>query len=173
MNGRNEENLKELFEKFLNSEQAARAADDIQKAEQILSDNPAPQPDDMVLADIKTEISGALVHSKVNVFRRGIYRTAAVAAAVIILAVISVKLFEKGGDEPQRVITASMIPAAIWEGEDFAEDDVEIAMLAAEIEQIEGEMLALRLGENGGNGDIAVTELEMELIETNSDFWKG
>ena len=34
-------------------------------------------------------------------------------------------------------------------------------------------MLALQLGENGGNGDIAVTELEMDLIETNSDFWKG
>jgi len=98
MNGRNEENLKELFEKFLNSEQAERAADDIQKAEQILSEHPAPQPDDIVLADIKTEISGALVRSKVNVFRRRIYRTAAVAAAVIILAVISVKVFEKGGD---------------------------------------------------------------------------
>ena len=173
MNGRNDENLKELFEKFLNSEQAERAADDIQKAEQILSEHPAPQPDDMVLADIKMNISGALVRSKINVFRRRIYRTVAVAAAVIILAVISVKVFEKGGDEPQRVITASMIPAAIWEGEDFAEDDAEIAMLAAEIEQIESEILALRLGENGGNGDIAVTELEMELIETNSDFWKG
>ncbi len=173
MNGRNDENLKELFEKFLNSEQAERAADDIQKAEQILSDNPAPLPDDILLADIKTEIAGALVRSKINVFRRRVYRTAAVAAAVIILAVISVKVFEKGGDEPQRVITASMIPAAIWESGDFTEDDAEIAMLAAEIEQIESEMLALRLGEDGGNGDIAVTELEMELIETNSDFWKG
>ena len=173
MNGRTEENLKELFEKFLNSEQAERAANDIQKAEQILSDNPAPQPDDILLADIKMNITRALVRSRVNIFRRRIYRTAAIAAAVIILAVISVKVFKKGSDEPQRVITASMIPAAIWEDEDFAEDDAEIAMLAAEIEQIESEILALRLGENGGNGDIAVTELEMELIETNSDFWKG
>ena len=173
MNNRNKEDLKELFEKFLASEEAERAGDDLQKVEQILSEHPAPQPDDTLLADIKMNISRALVRSKVNVFRRRIYRAAAVAAAVIILAVISVKVVEKAGDEPQRVITASMIPAAIWESEDFAEDDAEIAMLAAEIEQIESEILALRLGENGGNGDISVTEVEMELVETNSDFWKG
>ena len=173
MSGRNDENLKELFEKFLEFEQAEEAAEDIQKAEQIFSNNPAPLPDDTVLADIKVKISTALVHKKADVFRRRIYRTAAVAAAVIILTVISVKLSEKDGDKSQRVVTASAIPAAIWEVEDFVEDDAELATLAVEIEQIEREMLALRLSENGGNGDISVTELEMELIETNSDFWKG
>ena len=113
MNGRNKENLKGLFERFLDYRQAEEAAEDIQKAEQILSDNPAPLPDDILLADIKMKISGALVHKKAEVFRRRIYRTAVVAAAVIILAVISVKVFEKGGDEPQRVVTASIVPVAI------------------------------------------------------------
>ena len=172
MNGRNEENLKELFEKFLNAEQANKAVEDVQKAEQILQEHAAPEPDGKVIADIKAEIAGALSRRKANVFRRIVYKAGVVAAVVIIVAVISVKLFEKGGGESEGVSYASKIAEVIWEGDDIA-DDAELAILTAEIEQIEDEVLALRLGENGGNGSIAITELEMELIEINSDFWKG
>jgi hypothetical protein len=63
--------------------------------------------------------------------------------------------------------------AVIWESEDISADDANLATLIAETEEIEGEMLALELGENGGNGSGSLTELEMELEEINSDFWKG
>ena len=47
-------------------------------------------------------------------------------------------------------------------------------IFATEIEQIEDELMSLQLGEDDGNGDSKITELEMELIEiNNSDFWKG
>jgi len=32
---------------------------------------------------------------------------------------------------------------------------------------------ALQSGEDTANGDSTIAELEMELIEINSDFWKG
>jgi len=47
-----------------------------------------------------------------------------------------------------------------------------LAILAAEIEQIEGRVLTLQLGENGVNGDRELIELEMRLIALDSDFWK-
>ncbi len=173
MKSQNEENLKELFEKFLNSKQAEQIEQDIRKGEQILREHPASEPDSKLIANIKAEVGKAVLRKKTNVFRRMVYKSAVVAAAVIILAAISIGLFEKGGGESERVETFSIIPAAIWESEHLADDDVDLAILTAEIEQIESDLLAVQMGENGGNGHEAVTELEMELIEINSDFWKG
>ena len=174
MNGQNEENLKELFERFAGAEQAERAAEDFRKAEQILSKYPAPVPDDALIAEIKSEIVEAILPRQVNVFRRISYKTAVVAAAAIVIAAISVKLLEKGGGGPGRA-TASMISEALWDSNDISADYLELATFTAEIEQIESEVLTLELGENGGNGDRAVSELEMELIEIEiaGDFWKG
>lgn len=172
MNGRNEENLKDLFEKFLDSEQAERNAEDIRKGEEILREHAAPKPDDEVIADIKAEIARELLGRERRVSKQVVYKVAAVAAAFVILATVSVKLFEKGGEQ-QKVATASMLPSVLWDSEDIAADDVDLAILTAEIEEIESEALALELGENGGNGLAELAELEMELMEIDSDFWKG
>jgi hypothetical protein len=168
MNGRNEENLKELFERFVEAEQAEKAAEDIRKGEQILRENPTPQPSDELIANIKTEIAASLLYKKENAFRRTAYKTMAVAAGFILLAVIGVKLFEKGKGEAERVASDSTAPKAVWESESLADET-----LTDEIEQVENDLLAMQFGENGGNGYEAVTELEMELTEINSDFWKG
>ena len=50
---------------------------------------------------------------------------------------------------------------------------MELLTLIAELEQVEDEILALQSDQVNGNGSKAVTELELELIEINSDFWKG
>lgn len=178
MINRNEENLKELFERFVDSEQAQRAVEDIRKAEQILRENPAPQPKDELIAEIKSEIGAELLRSrttKTSIFRKTTYKIAAVAAAVIFFSAISIKFFQKADipDERGSIMYASIIPASIWESDDIATDDTDLAILNAEVEQIEGEVLALQSAQSEGNGQRAVIELEMELIEIESDFWKG
>ena len=173
MNGRSEENVKELFERFVNTGQAEEAEQDIRKGEQILREHPVSEPDGELIADIKAEVGKAVLRRKAKVFRRMVYKSAVIAASVIFLAAIGIKLFEKGGGESERVIAASILPAAIWESERLADDDADLATLIAEIEQIESDLLAVQVGENGGNGHEAVTELEVELIEINGDFWKG
>ena len=173
MDARNEENLKELFEKFLDSRQAEEAAADVRRGEQLLREHPGPGPDDRLIADIKAKIAETLLRRKADTFKRMAYRAAAIAAVFILVAVISVKLFEKGGGESHKVQYASIIPTAIWESDDIASDDVDLAILTDEIDEIEGEALAVELGENGTNGSSAIAELEMELMEINSNFWKG
>jgi len=165
MNGQNE-NLKELFERFVEGEQAERAAEDIRKGEQILGENPAPQPDEELIADIKAEIAVSLYHKKQDTLRRTAYKMMAVAAGFMLLAVVSVKLFEKGGVGPEKTINSPVALKAVW---DNSADET----LTAEIEQIESDLVAMQSGENSSNGDEAVTELEMKLTETNGDFWKG
>jgi intein/homing endonuclease len=168
INGETEENLKNLFERFLDAEQAKEAVEDVAKAERILCKYPAPEPDGELIVNIKAEIAASLLGKKENAFRRIVYKTMAVAAGFILLAAIGVKLFEKGGGEPERPASDSTAPKAVWESENLADET-----LTDEIEQVERDLLAVQFGEGGGNGYEAVTELETELIEINGDFWKG
>ncbi len=173
MNDENQENLKELFEKFLDAEQAESCTEDVQKAEEILSEHPAPEPDAMLIANIKAEIAMRLPAKRAYVFKHIAYKVACAAAAVIFITAIGLRLFDKGGVEPNGVQYATIIPTAIWESDDITAADADLVIFTAEIEQIEDEVLTLQLGEDDGNGDRSVSELEMELIQINSDFWKG
>ncbi len=173
MENRNHENLRELFEKFFDAEQAESCVEDVQKAEQIFREHPAPEPDDMLIANIKAEIAMRLQAARAHRFRRIIYEVAGAAAAIIIVAAVSLQLFEKDAPGPGGTVYASLIPTAIWESDDIAADDEDLAVFTAQIEQIEDEVQALQSGEDTGNGDSTIAELEMELIEINSDFWKG
>jgi hypothetical protein len=171
MDEQNHENLREFLEKFLGPKEAEQAADDIHKGEQMLAEYPAPQPDAVLLASIKRKMADALSNEGENNFSRVFYKMVSVAAVLIFLTVISVMLFTNGRTE--KLTGDLVMTAAIWESEDIAADDANLATLIAQTEEIESEMLALQLGENGGNGGGSLTELEMELEQINSDFWKG
>jgi hypothetical protein len=166
MKTQNEENLKGLFERFVDAEQAEMCAEDVREGEQILGEHPAPEPRKELIDEIKAEVAGALAGRKANALRRAVYKIA-VAAVIIVVGAVGVRLFERGGE------ACEIISSEIWESENIAADDIDLATLTAEIEEMEGEALALQLGENGGNGGGELTELEMELIEINNNFWKG
>ena len=172
MNGRNNENMKELFEKFMDAEQAESCLEDVQKAEQILREHPAPEPDSMLIANIKAEIAMRLPAGRIYTFKQIAYKAIRIAAAVIFLSAIGLRLFEKDDESGTAVYIAAVIPTAIWESNDITTDDENLSIFTTEIEQIEEELLALQLGENLRNGDRSVSELEMELVAINSDFWK-
>lgn len=171
MDEQNHENLREFLEKFLVPKEAEQAAEDIHKGEQMLGEYPAPQPDEMLLASIKRKMADAFSYEGENSFSRVFYKIVSVAAVVIFLTVISLMVFTNGGTE--KLTGDLVMTAEIWESEDIAADDANLSTLIAQAEEIESEMLALELGENGGNVVGSLTELEMELEEINSDFWKG
>lgn len=174
MDDQNQENLKELFAKFFDAEQAESCLDDFRKAEQILSEHPAPEPDDTLIANIKAEMMVSLASRKAKRSRRRLYEAAGIAAAIVILAIVSVQML-KTSDIPSAngVYTASILPTAIWESDDIAADDEDLAVFTAEIEQIEYEVRTLESGEDASESESSVTELEVELEEINTDFWKG
>lgn len=173
MEDQNQENLTELFRKFFDATQTESCIEDIQKAEQILRENPAPEPDNLLVANIKAEIAVRLPVRRAELSRRRTYRVVAAAASIIVLAAVSLQLFDKNDDGPGGTAYASLIPTAIWESDDIAADDANLAVFVAEIEQIKDEVLTLESGEDTSNGDSTLAELEMELIEIEGDFWKG
>ena len=173
MNNQKQENLKQLLEKFGNAEQAEQAIADFQKAERILSENSPAGPDDMLIADIKAKIDSKLPAAKAFNFRHIAYKTATVAAVVVIASAIGIKLLEKDTERPQRIYKAAIIPNAIWETDNIAADDSLLATLSDEIEQIEADFLSIHFGENQTNGAEDLAELEDELYVIDSTFWKG
>ena len=173
MDEQKRENLKELFEKFFDAEQAQKQLEDVREAERIIEQYPAPEPDDMLIANIKAEIAMRLPAQRTHIYNRTVYRIASVAAAIIILAAIGLNVFEKDITEQQPVARADIIPRAIWDSEDIVIDDMDLANYATQIDQIESDFMALQAGEDGFEGDNTIMELELELMETEGDFWKG
>ncbi|UCC97283.1 MAG: hypothetical protein JSW66_15725 [Phycisphaerales bacterium] len=171
MDNQNRENLKELVERFFEAEQAGSCIEDFRKAEQILREHPAPSPDDMLLADIKAEIAMRLPARRARLLRHKLWEAAGIAATIAVLALFGTQLFDKPSEQP--AFRAALIPAAIWESNNIAADDADLAVFSTEIEQINDELTALESGEDTTDADSTIAELEMELIEINSDFWKG
>jgi len=172
MKDRDTENLAELFERFFDAEQASSSLEDVLEGERILRNNPAPEPDDMLIANIKAEIAMRLPIKKAQLARRRTYRRVAAAAAIVIIASIGARLFNSGSPGPQRLAAASLIPTAIWESNNIAVDDDNLAVFAAQIEQIENEVTALDAGDGIRDSGRSVEEMEIELIVASSDFWK-
>jgi hypothetical protein len=171
MNDQDREDLKGLVEKFFGAGQAESCLEDFQEAEQILREHPAPRPDEMLISNIKAEIAMRLPTRRAEIFRHRVWEAAGVAAAVAIVALLSVRLLQR--PDQQRGFYASLLPTALWESNNISADDTDLAVFTAEIEQIRSEVLALESGEDTADPDSAVTELEMELVEISSDFWKG
>jgi hypothetical protein len=170
MNDRNEENLRELFERFVSTEEAESGIEDFIKAERILDEYPAPEPDKELVVAIKSEIAEAIRLRKEHTFRRFAYRLAPVAAVLIILASVSIKLYVRDSRLEGDVW---MMPPAVWDSENVAADDMDLAVFTAEVDQLEIEFTTLERAENGGNGQSDVSELEMDFVAISNDIWEG
>lgn len=169
----NKENLEELFEKFGSPKEAKAAAEDVYEGERILAETATPEPDGGLIASIKTRVDETISQRTEIALRYRVYKTIAVAAVFILITGIGIKLFEEEDIVPKVIPAVSIMADSIWESEYLFEDDEHLSTLAAEIEQIENDLITIQLGENGGNGGGLLTELEMEFMEINGDFWKG
>jgi hypothetical protein len=166
-----DENLKELFNKFYAEAESAGAQDDILRGEQIIADNPAPQPDAHLISDIKARVRSELARRE----KRGVFTylraTVTAAAAVLIIGVTVFMIHRVERQSPPNVAEGT-IPSGIWESEDLMNDDVGLAVLAANIDAVEDEVLALRFSD-GSDETINLDEVEIDVLEISDDFWKG
>ncbi len=124
-----------------------------------------------MITGIKAEVKREVLRKKAVSFR-AIYRSAAVAAAVVISITIGVKLLEKN-HKAEKPILSSSVSTTTGANNYITADDNNLEILVAEADQIKDEIMAMQLNENGDDEYGDVTELEMIFTEINSDFWKG
>lgn len=168
MKNRDQDNLKELFERFMPSSDAEAAAREVHAGEQLLRDHPAPTPRPEIIFGIKLQMANALpkqLHTS-----HPLYRLLAAVAAVIVVALIG--FYVRTPQSGPTMSHAALIPTAIWESDNIASDDLDIAYFASEIQHIEAQVRALEAGDSESTGAGALDEVEMELMRINTEFWK-
>ena len=109
------ENLRELIEKFMDAQKAQMYIEDIESGEQLLSDHPAPEPDDMLIANIKANIALKALPQKTVTFKKRVYEALAVAASIAIIVIISLN--------PLPNNKSYSVPEGFWTGK-WLEDDI-------------------------------------------------
>jgi len=103
-------------------------------------------------------------------WRRMVCEAAGVAAAVLVLAAVWIGM-ERGGRQSDRMV--AFMPGVLWDSDDIAADDTDLVYFSTQLARIENEAVALRSGESTPNGESVLPQLEIELMEIESDFWKG
>ena len=164
----NNENLNELLSRFLDERRTHEAAEDIRAGEKLLASFSAPACDQAVINSIKEQIEVHLEARKKQKLVRSMFCRVAACAVIIVLAIAGVKFFPEPKHEQATVGKAG--PDFIWDDGSGTGSDKQ---LAAQIDEIQASMLAIRLGENGVKDGTLLTELEVEMSEINGDFWKG
>ncbi len=171
MSNRKDKNLDELLARFYGSE-ARKVADDIAEGERILREYPDPKPDEETIILLKAKVAKAVAANRERVLRRTYYGVAAFAAAVIMIAFVSVALLVNRPSESREVATTVKATKDITQDEFFYGDE-EMATLSGEVEQVGDEITALDFGVASEELDDDWIDVEMGLIDIESDFWKG
>jgi hypothetical protein len=173
-NDKSTEDIEGLLEKFLGAEQAQESAEEIRQGDKLFDLNPAPELSESGIAHIKARVAERLSGPKRTVSTAGVYKAAVAAAAVILWGWVAIQFL--GLSRPETGMERTIVVESTrgtWSGWDETEADAEIASLDEEIDQIEGSILALRLGEqDSGNGAI-LADVETEMVEIDNFFWKG
>ena len=84
------ENLKEILNRFLDTEESAAAAEDIAQGERFFEQYPAPEPDAQLLEQINVQIAAKLASRPTS--RVAWTRRSAVAAVAVVLISLTVVL---------------------------------------------------------------------------------
>ncbi len=168
MNDPSHDDLRNLLERFADPSAADAIEREIREGERLLAAHPAPPVAPETLAAIKQQMATRLDASHRS--WHPLYRYAALAAAVVLTALIG--FFGRPVAKEPDVSFASLIPTAIWESDDLASDDMELAYFQSELQRLETQMQAIE----DGDGDLVATasldEVEMEMIRIDREFWK-
>jgi hypothetical protein len=195
-----DENLRELIEKFIDAKKAGMYLEDIEAGERILREHPAPEPDDMVLANIKANMMLHKVPQRTVTFRKKIFEALAVAASIVIIAGISLRSINLTEAPKGPPNTGSLLPAGWWtledrgyakvlndyrninteltqlEEEDYNDDALVMDEFEHQIEQVKNHLENVDTPiytamEDYGSPSI-LEEIENQLNELNGSFWQ-
>jgi hypothetical protein len=162
------ENL-ELLEKFFPSDHIPAISKDIEAGQEFFNHYPAAKPPQALLENIKSDIAMALKVKKAHTVRFAFYKSIAVAAVLIFASIIALKSFNQTS-QPQKPV--ALIPAKLWESSEITNDDEDLALYSAKVQQIEDEFADIHENRYSDNYS-QVADLETELNEIDNDFWKG
>jgi hypothetical protein len=161
------EDLTELFRLWLDPKEAQAAAEDVRGGEEMLKANPAPLPAPRMLEHIRLQMRSRSLHRRR--MRHFLESVAAVAAIIAIAAGLSWHNLQR---TDSGIGVVAMIPPALWDTDDITSDDVKLAYLNSEVDHLEAQVQAVE-DDDSDTGSGALNDVEVELLQIDTDFWKG
>lgn len=153
----------------LYGEKAAEAVkEDIRLGDEILNSSPSPEPDAAVMQEVKRNVLAALARKRTH--RRVMtYRSAVAAALFLVIAGLGIRFmtyhrtyYAGSGIATENVDTAG-----------FFGNDLQLAILSDEIDEIESSIYSIDIDRSFSEPELGMDELEMEILEISSTFWRG
>ncbi len=163
------ENLDSLLKSLYGEEAAEAVKEDIRLGDEILNSHPSPEPDAAVVEEIKSNVLAALANRK-RVHRRvSAYRSVVAAALLLIITGLGVRFMTY----QETPYAGSEIAIEDIDTADFFGGDLQLAMLADEVDEIESSILSVSLDESFSDPELDMDEIEMEILEVSSSLWRG
>jgi len=166
----NNHDIQKLLERFVDAQTAGQMAEDIGRADAMLSAIPAVQVSEQALAAIRGKVRTRLAIRKIHRTRIRIEKFVTAAAAIIVVAVLAGIFFNSLGPIPP--IDNPLTASSLWN--DTESDPV--GVLSGKVETLSTQMdkvdhTAVQwLDENSG---LTVEVESLEEVALNTEFWKG
>jgi len=164
------ENLDSLLASLYGENAAEEVKEDIRLGDEILNSYPSPEPDTAVIDEIKRDVRlAAAVHRK-RTYRRTVgYRSAVAAALFLVIAGLGIRFMTHQGTyyAGSGIVTEDVDTAG------FFGSDLQLAVLADEIDEIENSIHSIDIDKGFSEPEMDVDGLEMDILEASSTFWRG
>lgn len=161
MNTKNE-NLNNLLADYYDPHEVAQVSEDIRIGDEIIASGDKLVPDSAVTNSIKKEISRRL-YLRRNRRMNMVFMRTAVAAVLAIVAFVGIRSYNKKSLPP---LNPNVSRSFFW-GQDAAASSI-----SDELDQIDHDILSIRLGENETDTVETIEDLEFELNEDSGGFWR-
>jgi len=161
------QDIQKILEQFVDAQTAGQMAEDIRRADELMSAAGAVKVRDETLAAIREKVHRRLAVRKIHVVRIRIEKFVTAAAAIIIVAVLAGVFFNSQRDVIP--VGATLATSSIW-------NDTDVSTLKGKVETLSNQMdkvdqTAVQwLDENSG---LTVEVENLEEVALNTEFWKG
>jgi len=160
------QDIQRMLEQFVDAQTAGQMAEDIRRADELMSAAGVVKVREETLAAIRDKVHRRLAVRKIRTVRIRIEKFVMAAAAIIVVAVLAGVFFRsQEATGPGGTLAAS----SIW-------NDTDVSTLKGKVETLSNQMdkvdqTAVQwLDENSG---LAVEVENLEEVALNTEFWKG
>lgn len=156
------QDIQRILEQFLDAQTAGQMAEDIRRADELLSGAAVVKVRDETLAAIREKVHRRLAVRKIRTVRIRIEKFVTAAAAIIIVAVLAGVFFN---NSQQTSISVS----SIWNDTDVSVLNGKVETLSSQMDKVD-QTAVQWLDENSG---LTVEVENLEEVALNTEFWKG
>jgi hypothetical protein len=162
------QDIQKILEQFVDTQTAGQMAEDIQRADELMSAAGAVKVRDETLAAIREKVHFRLAARKIRTMRIRIEKFITAAAAIIIVAVLAGVFFNS-----QRAVAPGGVvltePVSIWNDTDVSALKGKVETLSSQMDKVD-QTAVQWLDENSG---LTVEVENLEEVALNTEFWKG